>query len=146
MDNDADDVGATGMDGAAVEMRLLAPVHLSDRTTPGEVVLRCTTEDPHAVSAVIDTGQGAVSWLFDRSLLTDGLNGPTGEGRVTSMPARDGSGRRFLVVYFQGESGSMRVDLDAGPVRMFLDVSSRHVQPESCADLLAAEIEAFLTD
>lgn len=52
---------------------------------PLPLLLRYAAADPFAVRMVLlpgDGGDESVEWLFARSLLTDGLTAPTGEGDV----------------------------------------------------------------
>ncbi len=76
-----------------VQLRLVVPGAAS---LPVRAGLRYDVSDPYAVSVAFHTGgQGdtdSVEWTFARSLLTDGLTTPVGEGDVQVWPSTGSAG------------------------------------------------------
>jgi hypothetical protein len=71
----------------AVTLRLVAPRNdvLVDAS------LRYDRDDPYAVHLSFPTsqGEGPIEWIFARSLVSDGLTVPAGEGDVRVWPSPD---------------------------------------------------------
>jgi hypothetical protein len=72
---------------ASTEMLLI-----SDPVLPAvQAELRYNCDDPFAVQMRLSIGQSpAISWVFSRELLTDGLHRPAGIGDVQIYPVEDG--------------------------------------------------------
>ncbi len=73
---------------AAIDLRLLVTAGPS---LPLRADIEYTSDDPYAVRVTFHTGMDeVVAWTFARSLLTDGINDPVGEGDVQVWPSRTG--------------------------------------------------------
>lgn len=113
---------------------------LADLVLP--VLLRYSADDPFAVRMVLlgdGGGDESVEWLFARSLLTDGLTAPTGEGDVRVRV--DG---RAVCIELAGQAGVL-LPLD-GLVEFLAD--SYSVVPtggETAGDDLDAAFEQLLS-
>ncbi len=118
-----------------------------DRMLTIPATLTYAAAEPFAVTAVFRTSEGAVSWVFGRDLLEEGLTAPAGEGDVAVWPsvAQD---RRVVCLSLVSPSGSALLQADHAQVRQFLDSSLREVPRGTEADHLDldAGLAALLDD
>lgn len=74
-----------------LQLRLVVP---GSASLPVRAGLRYDVSDPYAVSVAFHTGGGSdsdsVQWTFARSLLTEGVTAPVGDGDVQVWPSRSG--------------------------------------------------------
>src|SRR3954454_19624265 len=87
---------------ASLELRLVVPGNAS---LPVMAELSYDHSDPYAVRVAFHTG-GAdiVEWTFARSLLTDGVTHPVGEGDVQVWPSHS-AGRPVVCISLSSPSG-----------------------------------------
>ena len=78
-----------------------------------------SVHEPLSVRAAFNTGDGAVTWVFARDLLRDGLDHPVGDGDVTCWPATD-AGERVLCISLRSPSGQALLEAPYEQVRDFL--------------------------
>ncbi|WP_190136558.1 SsgA family sporulation/cell division regulator [Streptomyces longispororuber] len=93
--------------------------------TPLPAELRYEVSDPYAVVLTLGPSTDwAVTWVFARALLTEGLRRPTGAGDVTVVPAPRHHRRRHhprsVRVVLRNGSGQALVGLAVGDVAAFL--------------------------
>ncbi|MFI9614986.1 SsgA family sporulation/cell division regulator [Streptomyces sp. NPDC052023] len=83
--------------------------------------LRYEPGDPYAVRAAFTVvgSDETVEWIIGRDLLTDGLEGPAGEGDVRVWPAGEHD-RREVCILFSPPSGTALLKAPAREIRMFL--------------------------
>ncbi len=80
-----------------VEYRMAAAVTemilISDPTMPPvHAELRYRSDDPFAVQLLLSIDQSpAITWIFGRDLLVEGVRGPAGMGDVQVFPVHDGT-------------------------------------------------------
>jgi len=80
-----------------VEYRMTAAVTemvlISDPTMPPvQAELRFRSDDPFAVQLLLSIDQSpAITWVFSRDLLVEGVRGPAGMGDVQVFPVHDGT-------------------------------------------------------
>jgi hypothetical protein len=86
-----------------IELRLVVadgpdrPVHADLSYSPA---------DPYAVRVAFHTGGSeTVEWTFARSLLTDGVTHPVGDGDVQAWPANDNDGNPMVCLSLSSPSG-----------------------------------------
>ena len=126
-----------------LQLRLVVP------GGPGVPVLtdvRYDAADPWAVRVTFRTGDDdapTVEWLFARSLLTDGLREPVGDGDVRVWPAVRG---RVRVVHLAMESpsGSALFEMDRDELVEFLQRSYLAVPTGSEAERVDLDAELAL--
>jgi hypothetical protein len=98
---------------------LTCPVSLLVNASTGEAEigaeLRYDPADPFAVSLVIGADcPDAVTWVFARDLLSDGLNSPSGTGDITVEPGGLRLGRPVLRITLSTDSvATMLLSTDA---------------------------------
>jgi hypothetical protein len=118
---------------------LLRVPGLPDLVLP--VLLRYSADDPYAVRLVLlpdGTGDESVDWLFARSLLTEGLTAPVGQGDVRVQVVG-----REVAVELAGEA-SVLLPLD-GLVEFLADsYEVVATGSESCAAQLDRELARML--
>jgi len=131
------------MAGAVFQL-LMPPVEPAVRTGSGQwsfpvpisVQLRFDSADPFAVHLCFTTGPSRdVTWVFARSLLTDGLLYAVGEGDVRVRPCDD-SARDVVVVELSSPSGHAYFEASASTIADFLDQSFALVAPGAESDLV----------
>jgi hypothetical protein len=91
-----------------------------------KVDLSYDSHDPYAVRAEFHAGRAAVSWIFDRELLADGLLGPAGVGDVRVMPATD---TELLLFQLDSPDGFVVLEAFSAEVADFLDGTYDGVPP-----------------
>ncbi len=64
-----------------------------------------TDADPYAVSITFHLPHGDVPWVLSRSLLTDGLAAPSGEGDIRLWPSHDEEGCATVRMAFYSPEG-----------------------------------------
>ena len=80
-----------------VEYRMTAAVTemilISDPTMPPvHAELRYRSDDPFAIQLLLSIDQSpAITWVFGRDLLAEGVRGPAGMGDVQVFPVHDGT-------------------------------------------------------
>lgn len=81
--------------------------------------------DPYAVQVAFHTGQGddadAVQWTFARSLLSDGVSAPAGEGDVQVWPSTS-AGQAVVCLSLSSPSGQALFEV---PLRELVDFLGR---------------------
>lgn len=101
------------MTAAVTEMVLISDPALP----PVHAEFRYRSDDPFAIQLLLSVDQSpAVSWVFGRELLQDGVAGPAGIGDVQIFPVHDG----VVVVLHSGEQ-SARLLAHTPDVTAFLD-------------------------
>jgi len=76
------------MTGAVTEMILISDPAL----TPVHAEFRYRSNDPFAVQLLLSIDQSpAITWVFGRELLVEGVRGPAGMGDVQIFPVHDGT-------------------------------------------------------
>ncbi|MFR0358995.1 SsgA family sporulation/cell division regulator [Streptomyces sediminimaris] len=111
---------------------LLTP---DDEEVAVPVTLRYTSDDPLAVHLVfpawISLDDEEVTWTFARSLLEEGLSGPSGLGTVRLRP--HGPSHSRTVVELHTPEGTAAVRFDTTALRRFLtrsyEVTERGAEP-----------------
>jgi hypothetical protein len=87
--------------------------------------------DPYAVRVAFHTGSTeTVEWTFARSLLTDGVTHPVGDGDVQVWPANAGS-QPMVCLSLSSPSGRALFEAPLGRVVEFLTETYSHV-PTGC--------------
>ena len=102
-----------------LQLRLVVP---GGPSVPVLTDLRYDPRDPWAVRVAFRTGLDeapTVEWLFARSLLTDGVRGPVGEGDVRVGPALRGR-TRVVHLAVESPSGSALFEIDRDELVEFL--------------------------
>jgi hypothetical protein len=102
---------------ASVDLRLVVPGG-ADRLVRAD--LSYAADDPYAVGVAFHTGTPAlVEWTFARSLLTDGVTQPVGDGDVQVWPARFGEAPRICIA-LSSPSGRALFEAPLGAIVEFL--------------------------
>jgi hypothetical protein len=115
-----------------VEYRMVAAVTemilVSDPSLPPVYAeFRYRSDDPFAVQLLLSVDQSpAISWVFARELLLDGMRGPAGMGDVQVFPTHDGT-----IVELRSGEQSARLLVHTPDVLDFLDRSIDIVPPGS---------------
>ena len=94
-------------------------------------VLEYQPRDPYAVTAVLLTKEGPISWVFARDLLDEGLVHEVGEGDVQVSPVRDGDGHSTLQLRLSSPDGVAVLEASTDGVLEFLARSYGLVPPGS---------------
>ncbi|WP_420123664.1 SsgA family sporulation/cell division regulator, partial [Nakamurella sp.] len=86
---------------------------------PVHAEFRYRSDDPFAIQLLLSVDQSpAVSWVFGRELLADGVAGPAGIGDVQIFPVHDGT-----VIELRSGEQSARLLAHTPDVGAFLDRS-----------------------
>jgi hypothetical protein len=115
------------MDLTRDNARTLAQPLLADLCTVDGVSAQVLTDltydprDPFAVTLVFRTQPRPVRWTFARSLLTDGLLEPTGDGDVHVWTCLDDAGLAVAMVELCSPDGDVLVQFRSHDVVSFLD-------------------------
>lgn len=87
---------------------------------PVRAELRYDPTDPYAVHIAFHAGgDEVVEWTFARSLLSDGVTRPSGEGDVQVWPAKTG-GRQVACLSLSSPSGTALFELPMAPLVEFM--------------------------
>lgn len=90
---------------AEMQLRLVVP---GSSAMPVRATLRYDVADPYAVQVAFHTGPAdggdVVEWTFARSLLTDGVRAPVGEGDVQVWPSSS-AGQPVVCLALSSPSG-----------------------------------------
>ncbi|MFD5089399.1 SsgA family sporulation/cell division regulator [Amycolatopsis thailandensis] len=118
------------------------PAHLAGHPTASlSTVWTYDTRDPHAVQ--IDFRQEKnTTWLFDRSLLLDGLTSPAGEMDVQVFPSDD-SQHVIIRLRVPGE-GQADIAFPIEDVRQFRNITYGMVQVGAEPEQIVPGVESFL--
>ncbi|THJ45331.1 SsgA family sporulation/cell division regulator [Candidatus Frankia alpina] len=81
--------------------------------------LRYDPADPFAVELILRPGRESITWIFARTLLAEGTQGPTGTGDVRIRPTRS-EGRAVVTVSLSSPSGHADLELPRSIVTRFL--------------------------
>jgi len=92
-------------------------------------VLEYQPRDPYAVTAVILTTSGPVSWMFARDLLDEGLVHEVGDGDVQLAPVRDDDGHTTVQLRLSSPDGVAVLEASTDGVLDFLARSYGLVPP-----------------
>jgi hypothetical protein len=102
---------------AELTLQLIVP---GDASLPVLAGVRYDSTDPYAVAVAFHTGTGeSVEWTFARSLLTDGVTRPVGEGDVQVWPAH-AAGRPVVCLALSSPSGRALFEVALDDVVEFL--------------------------
>ncbi len=116
-----------------VDMRLV--VAGSEQTVKVNAVLDYAAHEPFSVRATFHTMEGAVTWVFSRELLTQGVNEPTGQGDIVMWPSHD-DGKALLHVVLQSPNGRAEMQAPLSEVSEFLQRTNEVVKPGTEGDHL----------
>lgn len=115
------------MTAADVSQQLTASLPLAGVPVELDVTLEYRIADPFAVTMVASREpDAAVSWVFARDLLQQGMFRPVGGGDVWVVPSLRGA-RWVLAVELSSPDGSAALEVDLASVRSFLARSERLV-------------------
>ena len=111
-------------------------------------VLEYQPRDPYAVTAVILTTAGPVSWVFSRDLLDEGLVHEVGDGDVQLAPVRDDDGHSTVQLRLSSPDGVAVLEAATDGVLEFLARSYGLVPPGSEAAFIDMDglVAALLAD
>ncbi len=132
---------------AQLSLRLVVP---GGPSLPVLTDVRYDAADPWAVSVGFRTGDDdtpTVEWLFARCLLTEGVQGPVGDGDVRVWPAVRGR-QRVVHLAMASPSGAALFEVDRDELVEFLSASYLAV-PTGSEELfvdLDAELDRLLRD
>ncbi len=105
---------------AEFSLRLLLPATAPVTVRAG---LRYDENDPYAVEVSFHTGTGGgsevVQWTFARSLLSDGVTGPAGEGDVQVWPSTP-EGQNVVCLSLSSPSGRALFEMPVADLVEFL--------------------------
>jgi hypothetical protein len=117
---------------------------------PGSPALPVTAElaydhgDPYAIRVAFHTGgNDVVEWTFARSLLTDGVTHPVGEGDVQVWPSHSG-GRPVVCLSLSSPSGRALFEAPLAELVEFLTKTYAVVPTGSESDYVDVEAELAL--
>lgn len=85
--------------------------------------------DPFAVTAVFQTGDRPVRWVFSRDLLDEGLVHDVGEGDIQIVPTRDSLGVHIVQLRLASPDGVAVLEAPADVILEFLGRSYALVPP-----------------
>jgi hypothetical protein len=108
---------------------------------PVQADLTYSHSDPYAVRVAFHTGGAeVVEWTFARSLLTDGVTHPVGEGDVQVWPAQ-GTGQPVVCLSLSSPSGRALFEAPLTRVVEFLTKTYALVPTGSESDFVDVESE-----
>ncbi|ABD12772.1 hypothetical protein ThrDRAFT_02900 [Frankia casuarinae] len=81
--------------------------------------LRYDPADPFAVELILRPGEEAITWIFARALLAEGIEVPAGTGDVRIRPTRS-KGQTVITVSLSSPSGHADLELAKSKVTAFL--------------------------
>lgn len=94
-----------------------------------DLELRYDSSCPYAVTATFTVHGRAVSWVFGRDLLREGLNEPVGSGDVHVRPYLDDAGRAAVLLELRSPQGVGLVVMRARDVQPFVARTTEAVRP-----------------
>lgn len=102
---------------------------------------------PYELTATFETGDDAVTWVFARDLVRDGMTGPSGLGDVVVWPSR-GAGGEVVCLALSSPSGRALLEADRAALADFLRRTDEAVPPGSEPDHLDVDglLSALLAD
>ncbi len=126
---------------AEIELRLVVP---GSTALPVVADLRYEPGDPYAVRVAFHTG-GAdiVEWTFARSLLTDGVTHPAGEGDVQVWPSHS-SGHPVVCLSLSSPSGRALFEVPLSSLVEFLTKTYAVVPTGGESDFVNVDAELAL--
>ena len=126
---------------AELELRLVVP---GSPSLPVTAEMGYDREDPYAVRVAFHTGASdVVEWTFARSLLTDGVTHPVGEGDVQVWPSHSG-GRPVVCLSLSSPSGRALFEAPLSDLVEFLTKSYAVVPTGSESEHVDVEAELAL--
>ncbi len=119
-----------------------------DVPVPVTAVMEYQPRDPYAVTAVILTTDGPVSWVFARDLLDEGLVHEVGDGDVQLTPVPDDEGHSTVQLRLSSPDGVAVLEASTDGVLEFLARSYGLVPPGREPEFLDIDglLAALLTD
>jgi hypothetical protein len=91
--------------------------------------LSFTTEDPHAVTAQFRSNDPAVTWVFARELLRDGMRDCVGLGDIMIRPGHPSRGAK-TVITLRSPEGEATIEAPRDRIAEFVDAIYRLVPDE----------------
>ncbi len=126
---------------AQLELRLVVP---GSPSLPVTAEFAFDHVDPYAVKVAFHTGAtDIVEWTFARSLLTDGVTHPAGEGDVQVWPSHSG-GRPVVCLSLSSPSGRALFEVPLSQLVEFLTKTYAVVPTGSESDFVDVEAELAL--
>lgn len=126
---------------AAMELRLVVP---GSTALPVPADIRYDHRDPYAVHMAFHTGGAEiVEWTFARSLLTDGVTHPVGEGDVQVWPSHVG-GQPVVCLSLSSPSGRALFEVPLSRLVEFLTETYAVVPTGSESDFVDVGAELAL--
>ena len=126
---------------ASLELRLVVPGNAS---LPVMAELAYDQGDPYAIRVAFHTGGAdVVEWTFARSLLTDGVTHPVGEGDVQVWPSHAG-GKPIVCLSLSSPSGRALFEAPLAQLVEFLTKSYAVVPTGNESDHVDVEAELAL--
>lgn len=126
---------------AELELRLVVP---GSASLPVRADLTYDHVDPYAVRVAFHTGASdVVEWTFARSLLTDGVTHPVGEGDVQVWPSHS-NGRPVVCLSLSSPSGRAMFEAPLAQLVEFLTKTYAVVPTGSESDYVDVEAELAL--
>jgi hypothetical protein len=124
-----------------LELRLIVP---GSPSLPVTAEMTYDHADPYAVRVAFHTGgSDVVEWTFARSLLTDGVTHPVGEGDVQVWPSHS-SGRPVVCISLSSPSGRALFEAPLADLVEFLTRTYAVVPTGSESDYVDVEAELAL--
>lgn len=127
-----------------LQLRLVVPGAAS---LPVRAGLRYDVSDPYAVSVAFHTGGSAdsdsVEWTFARSLLTEGVTAPVGDGDVQVWPSTSASGP-VVCLSLSSPSGKALFEVPLPELAEFLGQTYAAVPTGSESDHVDVDAELAL--
>jgi hypothetical protein len=126
---------------ASLELRLVVPGNAS---LPVMAELAYDQSDPYAIRIAFHTGgTDVVEWTFARSLLTDGVTHPVGEGDVQVWPSHAG-GKPIVCLSLSSPSGRALFEAPLAQLVEFLTKTYAVVPTGNESDHVDVEAELAL--
>jgi hypothetical protein len=126
---------------AKIELRLVVP---GSPSLPVIADVTYDQSDPYAVRMAFHTGGSEiVEWTFARSLLTDGVTHPVGEGDVQVWPSHSG-GSPVVCISLSSPSGRALFEVPLADLVEFLTKSYAVVPTGSESDNVDVDAELAL--
>jgi hypothetical protein len=124
-----------------IELRLVVP---GSQSLPVRADFSYEHSDPYAVRVAFHTGgPDVVEWTFARSLLTDGVTHPVGEGDVQVWPSHS-AGRPVVCISLSSPSGRAMFEVPLTQLVEFLTKTYAVVPTGNESDYVDVEAELAL--